>query len=80
VSFYLPRLLAFAIGLVAFLVGLRLQKQERKRRELRKQQMVNLVSGVVGLHSATQALRPRDNPQQGLGRIEDQQVQSRFTH
>ena len=73
-SFYLPRLLALATGLIAFLVGLRLQKQERKRRELRKQQMVNLVSSVVGLHSATQALRPRENPHQGLGRVEDQRV------
>jgi hypothetical protein len=80
VSFYLPRLLAFAIGLIAFLIGLRLQKQERKRRELRKQQMVNLVSSVVGLHSATQAMRTRENPHQGLGRVEGQQAQSPFTH
>jgi hypothetical protein len=79
VNFYLPRLLAFAIGLIAFAIGLRLQKQERKRRELRKQQMVNLVSSVVGQHSAAQAMRPRENPQ-GLGRVEDQQMQSRYTH
>ncbi len=78
-SFYLPRLLAFAIGLIAFFIGLRLQKQERKRRELRKQQMVNLVSSVVGQYSAAQALRPRENPQR-LGRLEDQQAQSRYKH
>ena len=78
-NFYLPRLLAFVVGLIAFAIGLRLKKQERKRRELRKQQMVNLVSSVVGQYSAAQALRPRENPQ-GLGRLEDQQVQSRFTH
>jgi len=79
VNFYLPRLLAFVVGLIAFGIGLRLKREERKRRELRKQQMVNLVSSVVGQYSATQALRPRENPQ-GLGRLEDQQVQSRFTH
>ena len=78
-TFYLPRVLALVIGLIAFAIGLRLQKQERKRRELRKQQMVNLVSGVVGHYSAAQAMRPRENPQ-GLGRVEDQQVQSRYTH
>ena len=78
-NFYLPRLLAFAIGLIVFLIGRRLQKEERKRRELRKQRLVNLVSSVAGLHSATQALRPRENPQ-GLGRVQDQPVQSRYTH
>ncbi len=73
-NFYLPRLLAFVIGLIAFAIGLRLQKQERKRRELRKQRMVNLVSSAVRQYSAAQALRPRENPQ-GLGRVEGQQVQ-----
>jgi hypothetical protein len=77
VNFYLPRLLAFAIGVIAFLIGLTLQKQERKRRELRKQQVANLGSSGAG--SAAQAMRSTGNPQ-GLGRLQDQQVQSRFTH
>jgi hypothetical protein len=79
VNFYLPRLLAFAIGVIAFLIGLRLQKQERKRRELRKQQMANLGSSVVGMHSAAQAMNPSGNPK-GLGRLQDQQVKPPFTH
>jgi hypothetical protein len=79
VSYYLPRLLAFAIGLIAFVIGLRLQKQERTRRELRRKQMTNLVSSVIGQYSATQAMNPGKNPQ-GLGRVQDQQVQSRLTH
>jgi hypothetical protein len=74
-----PWLSVLAIGAVAFLVGINLQREERKRRELRKQRMANLVSSVVGLHSATQALRPKENPER-LGRVQDQQVQSPYTH
>jgi len=79
VSFYLPRFLVFAVGLIVFLVGLRLRKQERKRREIRKQQMLNLVNSVTQLHSATQAMGSLGK-QPSLGRLQDQQVQSRSVH
>jgi len=78
-NFYLPRLLAFALGLIVFGIGLHLQRKERQRREMRNRQMINLVSSVVGQHSATQAMSPRVNPQ-GLGSVQDQPVQSGFTH
>jgi hypothetical protein len=79
VNFFIPRLVAFAFCLIAFGVGVYFQREERRRRELRKQQMANLVSSVVGQYSVAQAMRPRENPQ-GLGRVQDQQVQSRLTH
>ena len=74
-----PWLSVLAIGVGAFFVGKYLQREERKRREQRKSQMVNLVSSVVGMHSAAQAMNPKEHPQ-GLGRVQDQQVQSRYTH
>jgi hypothetical protein len=74
-----PWLSVLAIGAGAFFVGKYFQREERKQHELRKQKMANLASSVVGMHSATQAMNPRENPQ-GLGRIQDQQGQSRYTH
>lgn len=74
-----PWLSVLAIGVGAFVVGKYFRREERKRHELRKSQMVNLVSSVVGLHSAAQAMNPKERPK-GLGRVQDQQVQSPDTH
>jgi hypothetical protein len=79
-SSLVPWLSVLAIAAGGFLVGKYFQAEERKQHELRKQKRANLASSIAGLHSATQAMNPRDNPQ-GLGRvIQDQQVQSRYTH
>jgi hypothetical protein len=77
VNFFVPRLIAFAFCLIAFGVGMYFQREERKRRELRKQQMAN--RSVADQYSAAQAMRSSENPL-GLGRVQDQQVQSRYKH
>lgn len=75
-STLVPWLSVLALGAGGFLVGKYFQREERKQHETRKQQMANLVSSVKGMHSATQAMNPSEKPQ-GLGRVPDQQAQSR---
>jgi|HubBroStandDraft_6_1064221.scaffolds.fasta_scaffold125383_2 preprotein translocase subunit YajC len=76
-NFYLPRLFAFGFCLVLFFVGKYFQRKEKKRREQRKHQMANLVSSVVGLNSAIQAMQPTQTLQ-GLGSVQDQTQGRRF--
>jgi hypothetical protein len=78
-SSLMPWLSVLAIGVGAFLVGKYFQREERKQRELRKQQIANLASKAPGPHSAAQAMGGAGSPP-GLGRVQNQQVQSRFTH
>lgn len=78
-TFLIPRVIAFLFCLGVFFIGRHWQKEEQKKREWRTQQMANLASSIAGLHSATQAMNPSETPR-GLGRVQDQQVQSRYTH
>lgn len=75
----MPWLSVLAIGVGAFFVGTYFQRVERKRHEQRKSQMANIGRSMVGQYSAAQALNPKE-AQPGLGRVQDQQTQSRYTN
>jgi hypothetical protein len=70
-SSLVPWLSVLAVGAGAFLVGKHFQREERKQRELRKHKMANLVSSMLGAHSAAQAKQPTQTPE-GLGSVQDQ--------
>lgn len=71
-NFFIPRLIAFVFCLIAFGIGIYFQREERKRRELRRRQMTT-ITGTVG--SARQALYPTWENPGGLGRMQQQQEQ-----
>jgi hypothetical protein len=72
-----PWLSVLAVAAGAFLVGKYFQREERKQRELRKKQMVTIVSSVGGVYSAAQAMRPSQTPE-GLGSLQEQTKGQRF--
>jgi hypothetical protein len=76
-SSLMPWLSVLAIAAGAFLVGKYFQREERKQRELRKQQAANLASSAVGAHSAAQAMHPTQTPE-GLGSVQGQTHGQRF--
>jgi hypothetical protein len=76
-SSLVPWLSVLAIAGGAFLVGKYFQREERKQRELRKKQMVTIISSVGSLYSAAQAMRPTQTPE-GLGSVQEQTQGQRF--
>ncbi len=76
-SSLVPWLSVLAVAGGAFLVGKYFQHGERKQRELRKKQIVTIVSSVGSVYSATQAMRQTQTPE-GLGSVQEQTQGQRF--
>ncbi len=74
----MPWLSVLAIAGGAFFVGKYFQREERKQREMRKKQMVTIISSVGSLYSAAQAMRPTQTPEEGLGSVQEQTQGQRF--
>ena len=76
-SSLVPWLSVLAIAAGAFLVGKYFQREERKLRELRKKQMVTIVSSTGRIYSAAQAMRQTQTPE-GLGSVQEQTQGQRY--